>query len=149
VNHLLFSGPLSQFTWIFISEVLGCNRYPKSMEEIMADWLHGKFGVDYQTGLTYFTGIAWAIWNNRNKMCMSNRFPDSPMCVIYLAFSFIQKWRVLMMEQKCQGGGAAAAGEREIEAVGSLENLGGLSNWANMCLQGLRGLSGTIETRCV
>jgi hypothetical protein len=32
-------------------------------------------------------------------MCISNRFADSPMCVIYLAFSFIQKWCVLMMEQ--------------------------------------------------
>jgi hypothetical protein len=91
VNHLLFTCPLSQFIWVFISEVLGWDGYSRSLEEIMADWLPGKFWEDRQTELTCFAEIAWAIWNNRNKMCMSNRFPDSPMCVIFLALSFIQK----------------------------------------------------------
>jgi hypothetical protein len=58
----------------------------------MGDWPPGKFGVDYQMGLTCFAGVAWALWTNRNKMCISNSGPDTPMDVMYLALSFIQKW---------------------------------------------------------
>jgi hypothetical protein len=40
------------------------------MKDLLADRLTGKFGVDYQTWLSCFAGLAWVIWTTRNKMCI-------------------------------------------------------------------------------
>jgi hypothetical protein len=69
----------------------GNRSYPRSMEELMGEWLPGKFGVDFQSGLTCFAGLAWTMWNNRNKMCISKCYPTVPMNFIHLGLSFLQK----------------------------------------------------------
>jgi hypothetical protein len=48
------------------------------------------------TGLTYFAGFTWAIWNTRNKMRTQKIFPDKSLHVIQLGLSFVQKWKILM-----------------------------------------------------
>jgi hypothetical protein len=97
-NHLLFSCPLAEFVWACVSEALGCDGYPRSITELISVWLPNKFGVSFQTALSCFAGLAWAIWMTRNSMCMRNVFPANPTDVIHLGLSFVQKWKVLMKE---------------------------------------------------
>jgi hypothetical protein len=47
--------------WAFYSEAFGWNGYPKSFSELITEWLHVKFGVSFQTCLSCFAGMAWAI----------------------------------------------------------------------------------------
>jgi hypothetical protein len=60
-DHLMFACPLASFMWAFLSEALGWERYPRSVNEHLAKWLPKKFGSKYQTGLTCFVGFAWAL----------------------------------------------------------------------------------------
>jgi hypothetical protein len=59
------------------------------MKDLLADWLTGKFGVDYQTWLSCFAGVAWAIWTTRNKMCIQKKFPDKPLDTVYVVLSYV------------------------------------------------------------
>jgi hypothetical protein len=98
VNHIIFSCPLSRFIWTFMSEALAWDDFPRSMEELMGEWLPGKFRVDFQLCLTCFAGLAWAMWNNCNKMCINKCFPSAPMNLIHLGMSFLQRWCILMQK---------------------------------------------------
>jgi hypothetical protein len=49
-----------------------------------------------QIGLSCFAGLAWAIRNTRNKICIKKTFPERPIDMIYFAISFIQSWKILM-----------------------------------------------------
>jgi hypothetical protein len=98
VEHLLFKFPLAEFVWAFASEALGWNGYPKSITELITDWLPGKFGASFQTGHSCFAGMALAIWMTRNNMCMRKAFPDKSTDVIHLGLPFVQKWKILMKE---------------------------------------------------
>jgi hypothetical protein len=48
VDHLLLRCPLAEFVWEFVKEALGWDGYPRSMRELLSDWLPAKFGVSYQ-----------------------------------------------------------------------------------------------------
>jgi hypothetical protein len=61
INHLLFSYPLVEFVWSFLGEALGWNGQPKSINDLLTEWLPKGFGVSYEISLTCFTGVAWAI----------------------------------------------------------------------------------------
>jgi hypothetical protein len=88
-NHLLFRCSLATFVWSFMGESLGWNGYPKSMDDLILNWLPRGFGVGYPVGLGCFARIAWAIWLTRNRMCMSRVFVHNPIDVISLCLSFI------------------------------------------------------------
>jgi hypothetical protein len=94
-DHLMFTWPLAMFMWAFLSETLGWDGYPRSVNELLAEWLPRKFGTKYKMGLTCFAGFAWALWNMRNKLCFLRVF-----CLIGLlilaSFFFVQKWKILM-----------------------------------------------------
>jgi hypothetical protein len=94
-NHLLFECSLEKFVWSFMGETLRWSGFPRSMEDLVLNWLPGGFKVSYQTALTCFAGVAWAIWLTRNKMCMLRVFLNNPIEIIYLCLSFVQKWQVL------------------------------------------------------
>jgi hypothetical protein len=83
-DHLMFSCPLASFMWAFLNEALGWDGYPRSVNELLAEWLPRKFGINYQTSLTCSVGFAWALWNMRNKMCFQCTFPHRPLDIIYL-----------------------------------------------------------------
>jgi hypothetical protein len=90
VNHLLFTCPVTEFVWCCISEGLGWKGYPRSLIELISDWIPKRLGVSFELGLSCFAGFAWVLWLTRNKMCISKRFPDKPFDIIYLSLSFIQ-----------------------------------------------------------
>jgi hypothetical protein len=79
-----------------VSEALGWQGYSGSMKELLSSWVLGKFGVNFQTKLSCFAGLAWPIWNTRNKICIKQVIPDKTIDTMYLGLSFIHKWRVLM-----------------------------------------------------
>jgi hypothetical protein len=95
-DHLLFKCPMAEFMWAFVREALGWNGYPRSMRELLSDWLPVKFGTSFQTGFTCFAGLAWALWTTRNKISIQKMFPEKSIIVVYNALSYIQKWRVQM-----------------------------------------------------
>jgi hypothetical protein len=97
-NHLLFTCPLAVFVWSFVREALGWDGFPNSMEDLVTTWLPKKFGVSCSTALACVAGLAWALWITRNKFCIQKKFPDNPIDVIYVAASFVQKWKWLMKE---------------------------------------------------
>jgi hypothetical protein len=78
-DHLLFRCPLAEFVWAFMKEALGCDGYPRSMRELL---LPAKFGVSYQSGLTCFARIAWALWN---RICIQRRFLEKPSSLVCAA----------------------------------------------------------------
>jgi hypothetical protein len=98
-GHLVFSCPLANFGWSFLSEALGWGDYPRPMRDFISSWLPRKFGVDFQSALACFAGFAWVIWCTRNMMCMQKKFLDKLIELIFLDVSFVQKWRILMGEQ--------------------------------------------------
>jgi hypothetical protein len=73
-SHLLFGCSLAKFVWSFMGETLGWNGYPKSMNDLILNWLPGGFGVGYLGGLACFVGIAWAIWLTKNMMYVAGLF---------------------------------------------------------------------------
>jgi hypothetical protein len=89
VDHLLFKCPLAEFLWAFVSEALAWGSYPRSMSELILDWLPRRFGMSFQMGLACFTWLGWAVWLTRNKICMQKTFPAKPIEVIYNAQSFV------------------------------------------------------------
>lgn len=56
----------------------------------------GSWEVWGQTKLSCFAGLAWPIWNTRNKICIKQVILDKTIDTMYLGLSFIHKWRVLM-----------------------------------------------------
>jgi hypothetical protein len=64
----MLTCPFTEFCWSFVSEALGWQRYPRSMNGLISSWLLGKFGISSQTRLSCFARLAWAIWNIRNKI---------------------------------------------------------------------------------
>jgi hypothetical protein len=60
--------------------------------------MSGNCGVDYQTGLYCFVGLAWALWTTRNKIYIQKIFPDKPLETVHLALSLVQKWKILLKE---------------------------------------------------
>jgi hypothetical protein len=86
-----------------VSEALGWQGYPKCLSDLTDNWLPGK---------SDFVGLAWTIWNARNKTCIRKSFPQRPIDMIYLA-----------QTGENQGGradeGSAGAGE-ELQAVEEL-----------------------------
>jgi type III secretory pathway component EscR len=71
-------------------------RGPRSMEDLLSNWIPRKFGVGVQLGLACFAALAWAVWITRNNICIQHVFPNNSLHTVYLALSFIQKWCVLM-----------------------------------------------------
>jgi hypothetical protein len=61
------------------------------MRELLSDWLPVKFGSSFETGLTCFAGLAWALWTTRNKISIQKTFPEKPIIVVYTALPYIQK----------------------------------------------------------
>jgi hypothetical protein len=59
------------------------------MNELTAEWLPRKFRVNFQIGLSFFAGLAWAIWNTRNKILHQTHDTwqanggDSPRCILH------------------------------------------------------------------
>jgi hypothetical protein len=88
VDHLFFSCPLAAFMWTFVSEALGWRDHPKLMNELIQEWLPHKFGVSYQTSISCFAGLTWAIWKTRNKMVIQKTFPETSLDIVYLGLSF-------------------------------------------------------------
>jgi hypothetical protein len=89
VEHLLFSCDMAEFGWAFLSEALGWKGYPKSLWDLQEIWLPRGFGVNYQIGLACFPGIAWGLWNTRNKTCIRKDLPTNPIDVVHLCLSYI------------------------------------------------------------
>jgi hypothetical protein len=86
--------------WAFCNEALRWNDYPMSLTELISIWLPEIFGVSFQTGLSYFAGMAPAIWKTRNSICMRKAFSDKLTDVIHLGMSFVHKWKILIKEER-------------------------------------------------
>jgi hypothetical protein len=98
VDHVLFSCLLAEFVWAFVEKALGWEGYPRSMADLLSNWLAGRLGVNFQTGLIGFTPFTWVICITRNKLCIQRIFPNKPTDIIFLALSFVQQWKILMQE---------------------------------------------------
>jgi len=61
------------------------------MKSLSESWLQGKGPLPVSLILFIFAGFAWAIWNNRNKMAIEHKYPKSPVDIIYVALSYLQK----------------------------------------------------------
>jgi hypothetical protein len=46
-NHLLFECSLAKSVWSFMGETLGWSGFPRSMEDLVMNWLSGGFRVSY------------------------------------------------------------------------------------------------------
>jgi hypothetical protein len=77
--------------WGFLREIFKWTDYPTSMKSLSESWLQGKGPLPVSLILFIFSGFAWAIWNNRNKMAIEHKYPKSPADIIYVALSYLQK----------------------------------------------------------
>jgi hypothetical protein len=85
---------MAKFMWSFVNEALGWDGYPKSMEDLLYEWLPRKFGVSFQVDLFCFAGLAWALWNTRNRICIRKDFPNKLLDIVHLGLSYLQKWKL-------------------------------------------------------
>jgi hypothetical protein len=59
-------------------------------------WVPSRYQILVPELSSLVAGLAWALWITRNKFCIQKKFPDNPINVIYVAASFVQKWKQLM-----------------------------------------------------
>jgi membrane protein required for beta-lactamase induction len=88
--------------WGFLREIFKWHNHPTSMKKLSEMWLMGKGPLPVNLILYTFTGFAWALWNNRNKMAIEHKYPKTPSDIIYVALSYMEKWRVLLKEDDRQ-----------------------------------------------
>jgi hypothetical protein len=58
IDHLLFNCHLAHFAWSFAGDALGWQGVPRSMDDLMINWIPRKFGVGKQLGLACFASVA-------------------------------------------------------------------------------------------
>ncbi|TVU17160.1 hypothetical protein EJB05_33176, partial [Eragrostis curvula] len=64
----------------------GWTSIPISSDDLLNEWLPKKVDVS----------LAWTLWTTRNKMTIQRKFPDNPIDVMYIAVSYLQKWKLLL-----------------------------------------------------
>ena len=43
-----------------------------------------------------FAGMAWALWNTRNKMAIESIFPNNGLQPLFVGLGFLQRWTPLL-----------------------------------------------------
>lgn len=97
-DHVFFRCYLARFVWGVIKEVFHLKHTPRSLEKFIFTWLSGKGPVSGRLAIFFFSGLAWALWVNRNMMAISKKFPKAPSDVIYCAISLMQSWSIRLKE---------------------------------------------------
>jgi hypothetical protein len=97
-DHIFFKCSLAQFVWCCVRDVFRLSRSPMSWDDFQGGWLSQSFKMSYRTGLFVFAGLAWAMWRNRNKMAIEQKFPSNPVDVIRSGMFFVQKWLLLLKD---------------------------------------------------
>lgn len=92
VNHILYECVFAQFVWCCIRDGSGLQGFPTSVQEVILFWLPRRLGVPKRLCLTFFAGLAWMLWKNRNRMAIEKIFPSNPDAVIHEAFNLMQMW---------------------------------------------------------
>jgi hypothetical protein len=54
--------------------------------------------MTYRLSIFVFAGLAWALWNSRNKMAIEKRFPSNPVDITQSGIMFKQKWSPLLKD---------------------------------------------------
>jgi hypothetical protein len=54
--------------------------------------------IAYRLQLFVFAGLAWALWNSRNKMAIEKKFPKNPLDIIRSGVTFVQRWSPKLKE---------------------------------------------------
>jgi hypothetical protein len=74
------------------------SEYPYFIGQFAWGCLSSNPSLPYRLSLFLFAGLAWALWNSRNKMAIEKRFPSNPLDVIRSSVLFMQKWLLLLKE---------------------------------------------------
>jgi len=98
VNHLFFGCAFAQYIWSCIRDAFNLQDFPTSIQDVISQWMPRRFGIPKKLCFTFFAGVAWAIWKNRNKMAIEKLFPNTPDAVIHTAINFVQTWVDLQRE---------------------------------------------------
>jgi hypothetical protein len=67
---------------------------------VTSEWIKYKFGLNQHCSIFLFAGLAWAIWNVRNKMTMQSKCPNRPVEVLFHGISNLQKWNILLRKDE-------------------------------------------------
>ncbi|CAN6285209.1 unnamed protein product [Urochloa humidicola] len=95
-KHIFFECSLAKFTWCCLRDIFELGGFPTSWQDLQGRWFSRKLNLPKHTSLFLFAGVAWALWNVRNKMAIEKSFPNNPLIVIRRAITFLQKWRPLL-----------------------------------------------------
>jgi hypothetical protein len=101
-DHIFFGCHIAKMIWAFLGEIFNQEVRPSSMKNLSETWLQVKGPLPIRLILFIFAGFAWAIWNNRNKMAIEKKFPNSPDDIIYTELSVMQKRSMLLKEDDGQ-----------------------------------------------
>jgi len=89
VNHIIFECVFAQYIWCCIRDAFGLKGFPVSIQEMVSEWLPRRLGIPKRLCFTFFAGLAWFMWKNRNKMAIEKIFPTNPDAVIHAALNLM------------------------------------------------------------
>lgn len=98
VDHIIFGCVFSQYIWCCVRDAFGLEGFPISVQEMVSDWLPRRLGIPKRLCFTFFAGLAWSVWKNRNKMAIEKIFSTNPDVVIHAALNSMQMWIELQKE---------------------------------------------------
>ena len=101
VDHVFFQCSLARFAWCIIKDCYGWDCIPASVSDFFEVWVPRNLKLPHKMGLFFFAGLAWSIWNIRNKMTIEKKFPN-PTDVLFSGIAFLQKWKVLLKESDAE-----------------------------------------------
>ncbi|CAN6210841.1 unnamed protein product [Urochloa humidicola] len=69
-------------------------RYPVMAKPVWKGQL--RLHLSISLGSVFFAAFAWALWRNRNKMAIEQKFSSSSTSIIFVGISFLQRWKALL-----------------------------------------------------
>jgi hypothetical protein len=68
---------MAQFLWACIRNIFGWSNSPTSWNDLQGGWSFDNLNIAYRLQLFVFAGLAWALWNSRNKWQLRRSFQQT------------------------------------------------------------------------
>ena len=66
--------------------------FEKTWEDWCLSWVPTKCKMPKPLSMFLFAGIAWTLWNTRNKMAIEDTFPNNGVQPLFVGLGFLQRF---------------------------------------------------------
>lgn len=89
--------------WSMLRDIFSFKNFPSLLQDFAITWLQGKGPFPSRLTLLFYAGFAWSLWTTRNKMTIEKCLHKTPIDVLYIVISLMQRQSVLLKkkDQEC------------------------------------------------